>query len=102
LKHVPGVLLNNYVYRQVEASASIVDDYWRDEAVGTTIRDAALAFVSVAMLSLRETRLRDHKAGSVRVYQRRHIAKVSAQTPQNPPSSGKAPLLRKVLPKLSA
>ncbi|AGZ38080.1 hypothetical protein ACLPJG_27060 [Pseudomonas aeruginosa] len=42
LKHVPGVLLNNYVYGQVEASATIVENYWRDEDVATTIRDAAL------------------------------------------------------------
>lgn len=42
LKHVPGVLLNNYVYRQVESSASVVEDYWLDEDIGTTIKDAAL------------------------------------------------------------
>lgn len=42
LDHLPGVLLNNYVYGQAEASATIVENYWRDEDVATTIRDAAL------------------------------------------------------------
>lgn len=42
LEHVPGVLINNYVYLQAEAPASTVEDYWRDEDVGTTIKDAAL------------------------------------------------------------
>lgn len=42
LDHVPGVLVNNYVYGQAEASATIVEGYWRDEDVAATIRNAAL------------------------------------------------------------
>lgn len=42
LTHVPGVLLNSYIYGKAEASAPIVEEYWRVEDVATTIRNAAL------------------------------------------------------------
>jgi hypothetical protein len=42
LNHIPGVLLNQYVYGNTAASQTIVDEYWRSEGAGAAITDAVL------------------------------------------------------------